>query len=79
MPAMHWRAVFRRTPSSQPAAVSGYPNVTLPMCFVHELPVGLSIIGTAFSEAELIRVAHAFEQATGARQAPRFLPTLELP
>ena len=65
--------------SSQLAAVSGYPNVTVPMCFVHQLPVGLSIFGTAFSEAELIRIAHAFEQATHARQAPKFLPTLELP
>ncbi len=65
--------------SSQLAAVSGYPNVTVPMCFVHRLPIGLSIFGTAWSEAELIRIAHAFEQAAGARQAPEFLPTLELP
>ena len=65
--------------SSQLPAVSGYPNVTVPMCFVHQLPVGLSIFGAAWSEAELIRVAHAFEQATGARQAPKFLPTLDLP
>ena len=65
--------------SSQLAAVSGYPNVTLPMCFVHELPIGLSIFGTAWDEAELIRIAHAFEHATRARKAPRFLPTLDLP
>jgi amidase len=65
--------------SSQLPAVSGYPNVTLPMCYVHELPVGLSILGTAFSEAELIRVAHAFEQGADVWQAPRYLPTLDLP
>ena len=65
--------------SSQLAAVSGYPNVTVPMCFVHQLPVGLSIFGAAWSEAELIRIAHAFEQATRARRAPEFLPTLDLP
>ncbi len=65
--------------SSQLAAVSGYPNVTVPMCFVHQLPIGLSIFGAAWSEAELIRSAHAFEQATGARHAPEVLPTLELP
>ncbi len=65
--------------SSQLAAVSGYPNVTVPMCFVHQLPIGLSIFGSAWSETELIRVAHAFEQATRARQAPEFLPTLDLP
>ncbi len=65
--------------SSQLAAVSGYPNVTVPMCYVHQLPIGLSIFGGAWSEAQLIRIAHAFEQATSVRKAPQFLPTLELP
>ena len=64
--------------SSQLPAVSGYPNVTVPMCYVHELPVGLSILGTAFSEVELLRVAHAFEQAANVWRAPRYLQTLDL-
>jgi len=63
--------------SSQLPAVSGYPAVTVPMCFVGELPVGLSISGAAFSEETLLRIAYAFEQATGARRAPRLLPTVE--
>jgi amidase len=49
------------------------------MCYVHELPVGLSVLGTAYSETELIRIAHAFEQATRVFREPRFLPTLSLP
>jgi amidase len=64
--------------SSQLPAVSGYPNVTVPMCFVHELPVGLSVFGTAFAEVDLLRIAHAFEGATRARRAPAFRPTLDL-
>ncbi len=63
--------------SSQLPAVSGYPAVTVPMCFVGEFPVGLSISGAAFSEETLLRIAYAFEQATGVRRAPRFLPTME--
>jgi amidase len=62
--------------SSQLPAVSGYPNVTVPMCFVDGLPVGLSIFGTAWSEPDLLRVAHAFEQETKALRAPQLLPTL---
>ena len=60
------------------AAVAGYPRVTVPAGFVYGLPVGISFLGEAWSEARLIRLAYAFEQLVKARQAPRFLPTANL-
>ena len=57
------------------AAVAGYPHLTVPMGQVDGLPVGLSFIGTAWSDASLLAYGYAFEQATHARQAPRYLPT----
>ena len=56
--------------SARYAAVSGYPNITVPMGFVFELPVGISFIGQPWTEADLIAIAHAFEQSTMARRAP---------
>jgi amidase len=58
-----------------PAAVAGYPHVTVPMGFSHGLPVGLSFVGTAWSEPTLLKLAYAFEQAAPARQAPSFVST----
>ena len=62
--------------SSTPAAVAGYPSVSVPMGDAWGLPVNLSFISRAWSEPVLIRLAYAFEQITMHRKAPRFLPTL---
>jgi amidase len=62
--------------SSSPAAVAGYPNVTVTAGLVCGLPVGISFFGRAWSEPILIKLAYSFEQATKAREAPKFLGTV---
>jgi amidase len=62
--------------SSTPAAVAGYPNINVPAGYSHNLPVGISFFGRAYSEPTLIKIAYAYEQATKHRRAPQFIPTL---
>lgn len=65
--------------SSGPAAVAGYPNISVPMGYAFGLPVGLSFMAGAWTEGMLIGLTHSFEAATRVRRAPRFEPTLPLP
>jgi amidase len=62
--------------SSEPAAIAGYPAITVPAGFVHGLPVGISFFGKAWSEGTLIKLAFAYEQATKHRKAPGFISTM---
>src|SRR5438445_3102648 len=62
--------------SSSPAAIVGYPIINVPMGFVFGVPVGISFMGTAFSEPTLIELASGFEHVRPARHAPQFLRTL---
>jgi amidase len=55
-----------------PPAIAGYPHLTAPMGLVDGLPVGLSFIGPAWSEARLLAYGYAYEQASHARQAPKY-------
>jgi len=64
--------------SSTYAAVSGWPNITVPCGEVHGLPVGLSFFSRPWSESRLLALAYAFEQLTKARKPPRLMPTLVL-
>ena len=63
----HYGASF-----SSPAAVAGYPHVTVPAGLLHGLPVGLSFVGKAWSEPALIAMAYAYEQAGRRRRAPTY-------
>jgi amidase len=64
--------------TSTPAAVAGYPHVTVPAGQIYGLPVGLSFFGSPRTEVKLIRYAYAFEQGTNARKPPQYLPTVKL-
>ena len=62
--------------SAAPAAIAGYPDITVPMGFVKGLPTGVSFFGPAWTEPTLLRIAYAYEQATQQRRAPTFAATL---
>jgi amidase len=64
--------------SSTPAAVSGYPSVSVPVGYAFGLPVGMSFIGRARSEATLVKFAFAYEREARPRRPPTFLPTAAL-
>ena len=66
--------------ASRPAAVSGWPAISVPFGYVSGLPVGVSIVGPRWSEPRLIAIAYAFEQATmPRRRLPSLLPSLGQP
>ena len=64
--------------SSTPAAVAGFPHITVPAGYVFGLPVGVSFVGAPFSEPTLVKLAYAYEQATKRRRSPTFLPTVDV-
>jgi amidase len=69
---------FSGVSSSQPPAVAGYPAITVPAGFISGLPIGMTLMGPAWSEGALIRYAYAFEQATKHRKAPALARTVPL-
>lgn len=63
---------------TSPAAVAGYPHITVPAGYIFGLPVGISFFAKAWQEPTLIKLAYAFEQATKVRKPPELLPTAKL-
>lgn len=64
---------------STPAAVAGFPHLTVPAGLVRGLPVGVSFVGAPWSEARLLALGYAFEQATQWRREPRFVERSNVP
>ena len=60
--------------TSRPAAVSGWPAISVPFGAVSGLPVGVSFLGPRWSEPRLLALAYAFEQSTRGRRRPALLP-----
>jgi amidase len=63
--------------STSPAAMAGYPNITVPAGFVSGMPVGISFFGRAYSEPVLLKLAFAYEEGTKVRKRPEFMATVE--
>jgi amidase len=63
--------------TTTPAAVAGYPMVTVPAGFAGALPIGVTFIGSRQADARLLALAHGFERRTAARRSPRFRPSLD--
>lgn len=63
--------------SSFAAANAGYPAITIPVGFLNQLPIGMSLVGSAWQEAHLVHIAASWEQQLQARQPPQFIPSLE--
>jgi amidase len=63
---------------STPAAMAGYPSVTVPMAQIEGLPIGLMFYGRAWTEPKLLALAADFERHTQARREPKFLPTIPM-
>ena len=61
-----------------PAALAGYPSLTMPMGNIRELPIGISFLGKAYDESGLISIAFAYEQASRKRTVPEFKPTISI-
>jgi amidase len=61
---------------SGPAAMAGYPHITIPMGMAHGLPIGLSFFSTAYKEGDIIKLGYAYEQASKKRATPLFKPDL---
>ena len=59
------------------AAIAGYPHLTVPMGTVHNVPVGISFIGTTNQDADILSYGYAFEQRTQLRAEPQYLPEAE--
>jgi amidase len=62
--------------SSDLAAVSGYPSITVPAGFIHKLPIGMSFIGKAWGEPTLLKLAYGYEQLSLHRKKPGFINTI---